>query len=222
MPSLEDLLPPPAPTADRPLAGLTLLLVEDSRLACEAMRLLCRRSGARLRRADTLAAADRHLRTYRPGAVVVDLHLPDGSGLDLIRQLAQQRPRIDAILAVSGDPAQERAALAAGADAFLSKPVPLAAFQAAVLACLPAGRRPHFLRSVTVEGGAPDPLALREDLQHAAALLAMPDPRRDYVAAFLCGVARSAGDLPLEDAARGPDPVHLTSLLHRRLAAASP
>ncbi|HVG49901.1 MAG TPA: response regulator, partial [Rubellimicrobium sp.] len=93
-----DTLPPtPFPTADRPLAGLTVLLVEDSRLASEGMRLLCARSGARLRRADTLGAAERHLRAYRPGAVIVDLHLPDGSGLDLFRSLARARPRIPAI-----------------------------------------------------------------------------------------------------------------------------
>ena len=56
---------------DRPLAGLTVLVVEDSRVASEAVRLLCLRSGARIRRADSIRAALRHLQTYRPCAVLI-------------------------------------------------------------------------------------------------------------------------------------------------------
>lgn len=167
----------PAPSAARPLQGLTVLLVEDSRFASEAMRLLCLRSGARIRRADSLRAAHRHLATYRPSAVIVDMGLPDGSGAELIRELAALQPRMSVILGTSGSDDLEALALAAGADGFLAKPVEsLALFQAAVLAALPPAQRPSGPRALPGEIVHPDPLALRDDLALAAGLLAEAGP----------------------------------------------
>ena len=133
----------PAPTAARPLLGLTILVIEDSRYACEAMRLLSLRSGARIRRADCIRSARRHLQVYRPSVVVIDLGLPDGDGAELIEELIQTEPRVDVVLGTSGDLAGEEAAVAAGADGFLPKPVTsLAVFQQAILTNLPADRQP--------------------------------------------------------------------------------
>jgi DNA-binding response OmpR family regulator len=142
--ALADLIWNRRPTAERPLLGQTVLVVEDSRFACEAMRLLCLRSGARIRRADSLRSAARHLSVYRPSVVIVDIGLPDGSGTALLRDLSRAQPRVAVLLAISGDDAQREAALAAGADDFLPKPfTSLAAFQAAVLAQLPPRRSPR-------------------------------------------------------------------------------
>lgn len=199
--------PPPlgaTMTAARPLAGMTILVVEDSRFASEAVRLLCLKSGARIRRADSLRAARRHLGVYMPSAVIVDLGLPDGSGLTLIRDLAQSRPRIPVILATSGDDRQFISALEAGADGTLLKPMEsLGAFQKAVLDPLPEAMRPTGLRLVPGETVSPDPIAFRDDLAHIADVLTASDDDStlDYVAQFLTGVARSAHDEVLESAA---------------------
>ena len=177
-----------SPTARRPLLGLTLLVVEDSRFACETMRLMCLRSGARIRRADCLRSARRHLKVYRPSVVIVDMGLPDGRGEDLIRDLHDAVPRVSALLGLSGDDGAEECALTAGADGFLSKPLQsLAAFQEAVLAILPETQRPQGLRPVSDDQIIPDPATYRDDMSHVAYLLdgETDGPLLDYVAQFL-------------------------------------
>lgn len=189
------------PTSARPLLGLTVLVVEDSRFASEAMRLLCLRSGARIRRADSLHHAHRHLAVYRPSVVIVDIGLPDGSGVDLIRDLTSARPRVDVVLGTSGDPDGEAAALKAGADGFLDKPLAsLGYFQSKILEHLPADRQPPGLRVLSQEVVVPDAVALRDDLAAAAVALEDTSDQRTlrYLTQFLGGIARSTDDAPLE------------------------
>lgn len=211
------------PPAGLPLQGVTILAVEDSRYACEAMRLMCQRAGARLRRAETLQAARAHLRLYRPDVVVIDLGLPDGRGEGLIRDLVLTAQRPPLILGTSGHPAGRAAALAAGADGFLDKPLEnMSGFCAALGQALPfAGPSDARLQ--------PDPLALRDDLAHAATGLAQaPDAaRRRYLTGFVAGVAGHARDHILAHAAAqaGQNPEagldHLRKLIDHRLAQTS-
>lgn len=194
----------PAPTAARPMLGLTVLVVEDSRFACEAMRLLCLRSGARIRRADCLRSARRHLQVYRPSVVIVDLGLPDGSGAELIHELNEAHPRVDVLLGTSGDDMNEAIALAAGADGFLAKPLTsLAAFQSAIISVMPEEIRPTGLRKIVDDVVTPDPMAFHDDMAHVAEMLSADADDRtiDYISQFLEGVANSAHDEPLSTAA---------------------
>lgn len=211
-----------------PLAGLTMLAVEDSRFASEALRLLCQRSGARLRRAETLTAARRHLAVYRPDVVLVDLGLPDGNGVDLIRELTRASGGGSLVIAISGDPDGWSAAVRAGAAGFMEKPLnSLAGFQQAILGHL--GDRPAA--AVSEEGGAirPDRQALHDDLVHAADLVAAdleswgsPAARR-YTVNFVSGLARSTHDADLAGAAAvaqaSPEAMeNLGSLLAERIS----
>lgn len=237
MDTLDDFLPPRPATASRPLLGLTILLVEDSKFASDGIRLMCLRSGARIRRADSLANARRHLRVYRPGAVIVDMGLPDGSGAELIAEIAATTPRVPVILGTSGDPETEVRARDAGADGFLHKPVSrIADFQAALLAHLPPDRQPPGPRALPDDRIDPDPVSYRDDLTHAAEVLGKDTASQslDYVAQFLGGVARSAGDAPLSEAAAalaarrrdggqiGGEVARIAALVEARLTLAPP
>lgn len=236
MDNIDSFMTTRAPTARRPLLGLTVLVVEDSRFACEAVRMLCLRSGARIRRADSLGSAHKHLLVYRPTVVIVDIGLPDGSGLALIESLTQAQPRIDVILGTSGDPVQERRVLNAGADGFLEKPIAsLAEFQAAILIHLPIDRQPPSPRQVSDDLVEPDMIAYHDDLSHVADVLENDSSPQtvDYVTQFLSGVAGSARDNDMLDAVRrviaqrkadgqSDDRLRdLTSIVQNRLAAAS-
>lgn len=219
------IVPAPAPSADQPLAGLTILAVEDSRFASEGLRLLCRKSGARLRRAETLAAAHRHLSLYRPTAVIIDIGLPDGSGCDLIATLAVARPRVPVIIATSGDPIAGPKALDAGADWFLAKPI---RNLATVIDLLGENHAGEMISGDDV--ASPDPLALRDDLRRAASLLERADAATcGYIAGFVGGLARATDDRALAHAAQGltssargaTGPAALQRLIRQRLAASA-
>lgn len=208
------------------LQGLTILLVEDSRFASDGLRRLAMAGGARLRRAESLALARRHLATYRPDVVMVDIGLPDGSGLELVHDLTCRCLGTPVVLALSGDPGLEARALQAGAMAFLCKPIgSLSEFQHAVLRHLP-GREAGGCDQA--ELGA-DPLALLEDLSLAKSMLArqLGTAQRSYLARFLCGLARATDDPDLALAAatlhsHPEDQTTLHALINHRIAAQGP
>lgn len=221
----------------------TMLLVEDSRLAAEAVRLLCRRVGIRLRRAETLAAAALHLRVYRPDIALIDLGLPDGSGLDLIAALARGGDQAGRIVAISGDATTEHAALDAGADAFLLKPVTMRRHLQALTGVVPhvdadlsaldrslglVATQTRGARASLKRNQGADPLALRDDLRMARNLLLEPaEPAQlDYAGQFLMSVGRALRDETLADgaanAAQRGDRQALVALIDARDGAPPP
>ncbi|WBU52466.1 response regulator [Paracoccus sp. SCSIO 75233] len=219
----------------RPLSGLTVLVVEDSRIAAEAIRLLCLRSGARIRRADSLRTAMRHLQIYRPAVVIVDIGLPDGSGAELIDKIRQLGTKAPVVIGISGDPQMRQPTLDAGAAAFMEKPVEsLAMFQQTILGALPKGSAPKGPRILPNDMIIPDQSALYADLTRISEALAEPCEGASvgYLARFLTGVARWAHDAPLARAAEELTRAHeagqdvdaglrqISSLVNTRLAGA--
>lgn len=213
---------PDLPASPLPLRGVTVLVVEDSRFTCDALRLILTRSGARLRRAATLAAGRSHLGTYRPDVAIIDLGLPDGRGEALIAEAAAFGLPV---LATSGDPDARNGALDAGAVAFLDKPLPSVAGFLRLVRQLVAGSGPDALGE-DLEPQPADPMALMDDLSHAAALMRARGGDPAYATGFVRGLARSSGDADLERAALaasdGSGRKDLARLLAQRLEGRQP
>ncbi|WIN00224.1 SpoIIE family protein phosphatase [Actinoplanes oblitus] len=108
--------------ADASVAGIVMLLIEDDPGDAVLVReyLADGDLDARLEHVVTLAAA--MAIGYEPECVLLDLHLPDGRGLDALRRVLQWWPHA-AVLVLTGlnDAATGSAAVAAGAQDYLVK-----------------------------------------------------------------------------------------------------
>lgn len=103
-----------------------ILLVDDDLRLGAMLADYLGQAGLTVETVTTLAAARPRLRAApRPDALVLDLMLPDGDGLDLCRELrAQRSTRTLPILMLTarGEPADRVVGLELGADDYLGKP----------------------------------------------------------------------------------------------------
>lgn len=183
-----------------PLAGLTVLLVEESQASAEALRQICILSGARIRRANCLAAAMRHLRIYRPDVLITEMNLPDGDGKTLIRKLDKSVPRVPAILGMSAISDLQADAIQAGADGFVNKPVNcVAPFQHAISSVLPSVMQQWRPSPISEERIELDRQMLIEDMRHGLTMLEDSDenPNITHAVAFIYSIAVIADDATL-------------------------
>ena len=109
----------------------TALIVEDNALNLKLMRDLLEASGIETLQTKGGSQALEMVREHRPDIVLMDIQLPDVSGLDVTRQLKADAELSDipiiavTALALRGD---EERVLEAGCDAYISKPISVASF----------------------------------------------------------------------------------------------
>ena len=116
-----------------------VLVVDDHELNLRLLERLLELEGREVRAAGSLAAAEQALAEEQPAMIVLDLNLPDGSGLELTRRLKSE-PRTASIPIVACTaavmPSDEDRALEAGCDAFVAKPIDLAHFSTVISSML--------------------------------------------------------------------------------------
>ena len=118
-----------------------ILVVDDHEPGVALLERLLELDGHEVRAAGSLADAERALAEEQPAMIVLDMNLPDGSGLELTRKLKSHpmTASIPILACTAGVmPADEHAALEAGCDAYVSKPIDLRRFQTIVASMLAA------------------------------------------------------------------------------------
>jgi len=123
-----------------------ILLVEDNEQILRGNERMLRRRGYEVSAAATLWEARERLREVTPDAVVLDIMLPDGSGLDFMHELRQESQVPILLLTGLATPADIVRGLTEGGDDYLAKPYDFEVLLARLEALLRrAGRLPDTL-----------------------------------------------------------------------------
>jgi two-component system, response regulator RegA len=114
----------PNPEAAALGAGRKLLLVDDDAPLRRSLTRALERRDFQVLAAEGVAEARALAREHRPEFAVLDMRLAEGSGLDLVRTLREQRPEVRIVIVTGyGNIATAVAAIKAGAVDYLAKPV---------------------------------------------------------------------------------------------------
>ncbi len=100
-----------------------ILVVDDEQQILRALRTSLRGAGYEVDTAETAADALAAAAMRPPEAVILDLVLPDGSGTDVTRELRTWSSAPVIVLSAVGEERDKIAALDAGADDYVTKPV---------------------------------------------------------------------------------------------------
>lgn len=111
---------------------INVLIVEDEKEIRRFVRSALENEGWRVFDADTLQRGLIEAGTRKPDLIILDLGLPDGDGLDFIRDLRQWSSIPVIVLSARSEESDKVLALDAGADDYLSKPFGVAELLARV------------------------------------------------------------------------------------------
>ena len=135
-------------------ARRTILLVEDEESITTPLAEALERDGFNAEVAHTVADALQRGRSLRPDLVLLDLMLPDGSGLDVCRELRSSSNVPIIILSARGEAADRVVGLELGADDYVVKPFSAREVIARIRAVLRRAQAPTAAADGPIEIGA--------------------------------------------------------------------
>jgi two-component system response regulator PilR (NtrC family) len=118
-----------------------ILVIDDEPDLRTLYELTLLREGYRVEAAGDLAQARQQLESQQFDAVITDMRLPDGLGLELLREMVKaQRPERCVVITAHGSAENAVEALKAGAFDYLTKPVDLKQFRSVVASAIQSSR----------------------------------------------------------------------------------
>ena len=102
---------------------INVLVVDDEAVLAEMVSMALRYEGWNISTAGDGSSAIAAARAERPDVVVLDVMLPDMSGLDVLHKLREENPQLPVLLLTAKDAVEDRiAGLTAGGDDYVTKP----------------------------------------------------------------------------------------------------
>jgi len=105
-----------------PQVKCRILYVDDHEDSAEMLKLILSESDYEFHSAKTIEEALDLARTHEFDLYVLDKYLPDGSGLELCKQLGRLTPTVPCIFYTGDTYEIHREVIAAGAQAYIAKP----------------------------------------------------------------------------------------------------
>ena len=117
----------PLPSVKIPVLEKQVLIVEDEQVFARAVQKRLSRAGFKSRIAENLRTADEQFRNLPPDLILLDMRLPDGSGLDFLTDLRTKQNSNVAVIVMSayGELEDAVSAMKLGASDYLKKPIDL-------------------------------------------------------------------------------------------------
>jgi DNA-binding response OmpR family regulator len=129
---------------------MTILILEDDTGLCQGIELALTSDDRTFLRCQTVAAATAGLRDCDPDLLIVDINLPDGSGLDFCARLRAAGRTAPVLMLTANDSELDQVTgFGSGADDYVTKPFSLAVLRARVDALL---RRGHYSPVRLIDG----------------------------------------------------------------------
>jgi two-component system, OmpR family, response regulator len=105
---------------------IRVLVVDDEPSLAELLASVLRYEGWDIRTAGDGSSAVRAAREFQPDAVVLDVMLPDFSGLEVLRRVRAEQPHVCVLFLTARDAVEDRVAgITAGGDDYVTKPFSL-------------------------------------------------------------------------------------------------